>query len=269
MMSSYTNYFGFKKEPFHKDLETKELMKLPQMLGVKERMHYALELGGIMLVTGDVGSGKSTALRYGLSSFHKSQVQCVPVLGSSGSMGELYKQLCWAIDLDVRSASRSYLVRAFRQALREISGAKKKKIIMVVDEANLLRSEVFAELHTLSQYDYDSQSLFTLVLAGTPILLDKLTYLTSLPLASRVITKTHLQAVKESELKEYITHHLTVAGCKKEIFEPEAITAIYQGSGGMLRKANALARGGLLACSIEKNQTVNAEHIRIASTEII
>lgn len=268
-MNNYTKYFGLKREPFHKDLEIKELMKLPQMLGVKERMSYALSLGGIMVVTGDVGSGKSTALRYGLSTFHKSQVQSIPILASSGSIGELYKQLCWAIDLDVRSASRSYLVRAFRQALLEISAAKKKKIIMVVDEANLLRGEVFAELHTLNQLKHDSQSLFTLVLAGTPILLDKLTYLTSQPLASRVITKSHLESIKESELKEYISHHLRLGGCKKELFEPEAITAIYQGSGGILRKANSLARGGLLACSIEKSQMVSAEHIRIASTEIM
>lgn len=268
-MNNYTKYFGLKREPFHKDLETGELMELPQMLGVRERMNYAMGLGGIMVVTGDVGSGKSTALRYGLSKFHKSQVQCISVLSSSGSIGELYKQLCWAIDLDVRSASRSYLVRAFRQALLEIYSAKKKKIIMVVDEANLLRGEVFAELHTLNQYKHDSQSLFTLVLAGTPILLDKLTYLSSQPLASRVITKSHLQSINETELKEYTCHHLRIAGCKKDLFEPEAITAIFQGSGGILRKANSLARGGLLACSIDKGQTVTAEHIRIASTEII
>jgi len=96
-----------------------------------------------------------------------------------------------------------------------------------------------------------------------------MTYRTSLPLASRVIAKTHLANLDESQLLIYLEHHLQVAGCKNKLFSAQAITAIYQGSAGILRKANHLARGGLIAACSEKEQTVSAEHIRIAATELM
>jgi type II secretory pathway predicted ATPase ExeA len=65
----------------------------------------------------------------------------------------------------------------------------------------------------------------------------------------------------------YIAHHLKIAGLKQSPFDSQAITAIHQGSGSLFRKANHLARGGLLAAASEKSQVVTAEHISLASTE--
>jgi hypothetical protein len=65
-----------------------------------------------------------------------------------------------------------------------------------------------------------------------------------------------------------LLHHLKLAGIKKPLFDETAITAIHQGSGGLLRKANHLARGALIAAAAEKCQTVCAEHVRIAATEV-
>jgi type II secretory pathway predicted ATPase ExeA len=70
-------------------------------------------------------------------------------------------------------------------------------------------------------------------------------------------------------MEGYLNHHLRIAGIKEQLFVDEAILAIHQGSGGLLRRANNLARGALLAAAIEKSRTVAAEHVRIASTEII
>ncbi len=67
----------------------------------------------------------------------------------------------------------------------------------------------------------------------------------------------------------YLKHHLEIAGVKEQLFSDEAILAIHQGSGGLLRKANLLTRGSLIAATKEKCKVVSAEHIRIASTEIM
>jgi type II secretory pathway predicted ATPase ExeA len=67
----------------------------------------------------------------------------------------------------------------------------------------------------------------------------------------------------------YLKHHLEIAGLSRQLFAEEAITAIHQGSGGLLRRANALARGPLIAAATEKAQIVSAEHVRLAATEII
>lgn len=219
-MSSYCAFFGFKAEPFSSEISAKNLLKLPSMVSVKERFDYVMN-GGVLLVTGEVGSGRSTVLK------------------------------------------------SFKSTIREIATTKKQKIAIIVDEAHLLRLEVFAELHTIGQFDNDSKNLFSLVLAGQPNLLEKLTYRSSAPLASRVIARTHLSHLNQDQMSVYLEHHLGVCGVKKQLFSDQAITAIYQGAAGILRKSNLLARGGLIAAAMEKEQVVSADHIRIASTELI
>jgi type II secretory pathway predicted ATPase ExeA len=267
-MTTYNAYFGFKSEPFTSEITAKNLLKLPSMVAVKERFDYAMS-GGVLVITGEVGSGKSTSLRWSQSQFHPSQYLFLNITATGGSLIEFYRQLCWDLDIDVKTGSRAGILKGFKSTIREIAATKKQKITIVVDEAHLLRIEVFAELHTITQFDNDSKNLFSLVLAGQPNLIEKLTYRSSAPLASRVIARTHLSLLNMEQLAVYLEHHLTVAGVKKQLFSDQAITAIYQGSGGILRKANFLARGGLIAAATEKEQLVSAEHVRLASTELL
>ena len=267
-MSSYCSYFGFKTEPFSSEIKSQNLLKLPSMVSVKERFDYIMS-GGILVVTGEVGSGKSTSLRWSQGQYHPSQYLFLNITATGGSLIEFYRQLCWDLDIEVKTGSRAGILKGFKATIREIAATKKQKIIIVVDEAHLLRIEVFAELHTLTQFDNDSKNLFSLVLAGQPNLLEKLTYRSSAPLASRVVARTHLSHLNHEQMAVYLEHHLGVAGVKKQLFSEQAITAIYQGSAGILRKSNFLARGGLVAAAMEKEQVVSPEHIRLASTELI
>ena len=266
-MSSYLAYFGFKSEPFCSEIAAKNLLKLPSMVSVKERFDYVLG-GGVLIVTGEVGSGKSTSLRWAQSQFHPSQHLFLNIISTGGSIIEFYRQLCWDLDMEVKTGSRAAILKNFKSTIREISSTKKQKIVVVVDEAHLLRIEVFAELHTITQFDNDSKNLFSIVLAGQPNLLEKLTYRSSAPLASRVIARTHLSNLNQEQIAVYLQHHLEVAG-KKQLFSDQAISAIYQGSAGILRKTNLLAKGGLIAAATENENVVSAEHIRLASTELM
>jgi general secretion pathway protein A len=268
-MSKYNEYFGFKCEPFMNNLPAKKLLTLPGMVGVKERMEYILEIGGIMVVTGEVGSGKSTSLRWSTSHFHPSETLILNVIGSSGSIIEFYKQLCWSLDIEVHTSSRAKLMRVFKSALQDIVTSKKQKILLIIDEASLLRPEIFAEIHTLTQFENDSKNMITIVFAGQVNLLDKFTYRASAPIASRVMGKVHLSSIDRDQMEEYLLHHLKASGSKKMLFSESAISAIQQGSGGILRKANFLAKGALVACAIDADTTVSPEHVRIASTELI
>jgi type II secretory pathway predicted ATPase ExeA len=267
-MSNYCNYFGFKSEPFTAEISAKNLLKLPSMVSVKERFDYVMN-GGVFIVTGEVGSGKSTSLRWSQAQFHPSSHLFLNITASGGSLIEFYRQLCWDLDIVVKTGSRAAILKEFKSTVREITATKKQKIVIVVDEAHLLRTEIFAELHTITQFDNDSKNLFSLVLAGQPNLIEKMTYRSTAPLASRVVARTHLNTLNQEQIAVYMEHHLEVAGVKKMLFSEQAVTAICQGSAGILRKANSLARGGLIAASIEKEQIVSAEHIRIASTELL
>lgn len=78
-----------------------------------------------------------------------------------------------------------------------------------------------------------------------------------------------MEGLKHKDMAGYIKHHLQVAGIKDQVFSDEAILAIHQGSGGLLRRANLLAKGALIAAAHEKCTVVSAEHVRMASTEVI
>ncbi len=261
------HFFGFMKEPFSPDVRVDELFHTPALEGAKERCLYAVNLGALSVITGDVGSGKSTALRYAASALHPSQYQIIPVVASTGSIIEVLKQIAMALDIEWGSISLAKLTHSIRMAITEI-GKRKQIPVLIIDEASLLRLEVFAQLHTLGQFELDSKPLLAIILAGQNNLLDKLMYLTSRPLASRVIGRSHLDGLKQKEMAGYLKHHLEIAGIKEQLFSDEAILAIHQGSGGLLRRANLLAKGSLIAASREKCRVVAAEHVRMASTEI-
>ena len=268
MQSSYRQFFALQSEPFASDVAQKDILVTPAVSAVQDRVHYAVRLGAVALVTGEIGSGKSTALRYCIGGLHPSEYRVLSVTASSGSILELYRQILAELGQEDAGVSRARMTRCIRREVLEWVKGKKIKTLLVIDEASLLRLEVFAELHTLSQFEHDSKPYLPIVLAGQANLLDSLRYRTGLPLASRVIAKSHLKGIDQKTMEDYLRHHLALAGVDRMLFDDAAVTAIHQGSGGLFRKANHLARGALVAAAHQKTPLVTAEHVRVAATEI-
>lgn len=265
---SYRTFFALTQEPFSSDLQLSDILQTPELIAVKERFDYALRLGAMALVTGDIGSGKSTALRYAIGQLHPSEYATFYLTASSGSILELYRQILNELGLHAAGSSRATLTQLIKREIQELVLGKKMKVALVIDEASLLRLDVFQELHTLTQFEADSKPYLPIILAGQSILVDKLTYRTSQPLASRIVARSHLEGISRQDMEQYLQHHLSIAGVKKNLFDQAAVTAIHQGSGGLFRKANHLARGSLIAAAKEQCMTVTAEHVRLASTEV-
>lgn len=269
MKASYLPFFGFTHEPFTAQLRVEHILKTAVVTAVADRFDYVVRLGAIGLVTGEVGSGKSTALRFALHRLHPSEYRPIWITASAGSILELYRQLCAELEVDTCSFSRATLTRTIRGKILELCQERKQKPVLILDEASLLRVEVFRELHTITQFDADSKPLLPIILAGQNNLADLLLYRTSLPLASRIIARCHLQAINRNDMELYLNHHLKIAGISHSLFADAAITAIHQGSGGLLRRANHLARGALIAAAAEKIQQVSPDHVRMAATELV
>jgi general secretion pathway protein A len=265
---TYRVFFGFGKEPFGQNVRVEDMMKSAALLGVKERFLYAVGLSAAAVITGDVGSGKSSALRFASALLHPSEYKILAVTATTGTIIELYKQLCQALDVLTKNTSKAVLTRIIRTSLLELAD-KKQKPVLIIDEASLLRLEVFMELHTITQFEGDSRPILPIILAGQNNLIDNLQYRQARALASRVVARGHLEALTQDEMTTYLTHHQSIAGMKQNLFSEQAVTAIHQGSGGLLRRANNLARGSLIAAAAEKCSLVSAEHVRIASTELI
>jgi general secretion pathway protein A len=269
MSQAYRTFFGLAREPFSSDLRIEEILKTEAVLSVADRVEYAIRLGAMAMITGEVGSGKSTALRFAMSRFHSSEYRLIWITALGGSILELYRQMAWELETETISYSRAALTRIIRKAILDLVLGKKQKVVLLIDEASLLRLEVFAELHTLTQFEGDSKPILPMILVGQNNLLDKLYWKTSLPLSSRIVARSHLQGVNRQGMEDYLHHHLKIAGLNHSVFSEQAVTAIHQGSGGLFRRANHLARGALIAAASEKCPQVSAEHVRLASTELI
>ena len=222
---------------------------LPPLMFTSEEIAYLLQLSA------DQTSGALRAIGQIMS---KGKVQAE----------ELRGQILAEMGLPSVGASRATLTKLIKRDIQELVLAKKIKPALVIDEASLLRLDVFQELHTLTQFEGDSKPYLSIILAGQSHLIDKLSYRTSQPLASRIVARSHLEGVNRQDMEHYIRHHLAIAGVKKNPFDPAALTAIHQGSGGLFRKANHLARGALIAAARQQCATVSADHVRLASTEL-
>ena len=268
MNDHYRTFFGFTKEPFSADLAQNEILETEAVTEAKTRFDYVVRIGALGLITGEIGSGKSTAIRYAAGRLHPSGHHVFYVTAASGSIIELYRQILEALGIGKTSSSRAVLTTLIRKEITALVEDKKLKVVLIIDEASLLRLEVFAELHTIVQFHKDSKHYLPMIMAGQANLVDKLMYRASAPLASRVVARSHLEGIERQGMQQYIDHHLKLAGVKTKLFEEPAVTAIHQGSGGLLRKANHLARGALIAAAASQSMRVNAEHVRLAATEI-
>jgi general secretion pathway protein A len=268
MNTPYMPFFGFAKEPFTADIAVMDILETEQLAAAKNRFDYSLGLGAIYLVTGEIGSGKSTAIRYLVNGLHPSEYKLIYVTATSGSILEMYRLIMAEMGIKPAGTSRAVMTDRIKREVLELIHGKKQNTVLVIDEASLLRLEVFVELHTLCQFEMDSKPYLPIVLAGQTHLIDNLRYPGCLPLASRVVAKSHFIGAKKEQMQTYLRHHLTIAGIDRMLFEDNAITAIHQGSGGIFRKANHLARGALVAAAMSHEKTVNAEHVRLAASEI-
>jgi len=254
-------------EPFLQDIPIDKLFPIPGLKAFLDRFDYAVHIGAATVITGDVGTGKSTSLRAAADRLHPSQYVVIAIVASSGSVLEFLRQICLELGAPPIGNSIARLTRSIKESLSNVT-AKKQRPLIIIDEAHLMRLELFAQLHAVMQLPYDNKTLVPLILSGQNMLIDRLLYHTSRPFSSRITGRTLLQGLQLEDMKNYLQHHLRIAGGDEQLISEEAVTAIHQSSGGLLRRANQLARGAMLAAAKEQAPVVSAEHVRIASTEI-
>jgi len=267
-MIPYREFFAFTKEPFAQEVSVNDLYPLKALGPCVERFEYTVGLGAVCVITGEIGAGKSTALRFCASKLHPSRYKTIALIAHTGTYNELIRQIIFAFGAECRTNSVATLIKTARDLIMEVV-VKKQTPILLIDEAHLLRLDVFNQLHTLTQFEYDSRAVLPMVLSGQNPLLDRLGTHQARPLASRVVGRTHLEALTLQEFTAYLGHHLRIAGINEGLFNDSAALAIHQGSAGFLRHANILARGALIAAAREKARVVTPDHVRLASTELI
>lgn len=262
----YRKVYGLTSHPFGKDLEPDQLFGSKTAKELKARLEYLLQLRGIGLITGEVGSGKTSICRKVATSLNTGLHKVIYVPLTTGNVTDIYKSIAWEMGLTTER-SLAALYRSICLEVSRLSLELKIMPVLIIDEAQYLRNDVLENLRLLTNYEMDSQNRLCMIFVGQAELRRRLSLSVHEPLAQRIVVRYHLAGLAREELYPYLKHRLELAGTQVDLFEKPAIEAIFQATNGLPRKVNLLAHLSLNIAAIEQAQSVTTEHIQAAMQE--
>ena len=263
----YLHHFAFTRLPFAATLEADHLFASAARQEAEARLLHLLDLRGIGLLTGEVGCGKTTVCRAVTATLHPGRYRVLYVSLTTGNVMDMYKSIAWELGLPAER-SRAAAYRAIRTEITRQVREAKLLPVLIVDEAQFLRTDVLDDLRLLTNYTMDSEQRLCLLLVGLTELRRRLSMTVHESLSQRLVVRHHLGGLQRDELDAYLAHRLHLAGCELPLFEPPAAEALFQGSGGLPRQINRIAHYALSACALDNAHTVTAEHLQTALDEL-
>ncbi len=263
----YRQHFGLAAHPFTSEVEPEDLFTAAAARELEVRLTHLLDMRGIGLVTGDSGSGKTCGARRVLARLHSSLYRVVYVCLSTGNVLDLYKTIAWELGLPVER-SRAALFRQIRAEVTRLVTEARCRPVLVVDEAQHLRSDVLEDLRLLTNYKMDAENRLCLLLLGQTELRRRLAMAVHEALNQRIVVRYHLPPLGRDEVEPYLAHRLQLCGTQVALFEAAAQEALFQATGGLPRRLNLLAHHALLAAALARARTVTIEHVQAAMPEV-
>ncbi len=264
----YLKHFGLRTWPFNNDIAVDEMFVSAAAAEAQTRLtHLVVDLRGIGLITGEPGSGKTSACRTLCNSLHAGLYKVIYVPLSTGNPMDVYKTVAWEFGLPTER-SRAALYRAIKIEVTRLCGEARVRPVLVVDEAHHLRSDVLEELRLLTNYAMDSENRLCMILCGQTELRRRVAMAVHEALNQRVVVRYQLPGLTREETGKYLTHLLRRAGTELPLFEPAAVEGIFQAGKGLVRKINGIAHHALIAAALDKSKQVNAEHVAAALPEV-
>ena len=245
-MTLYLSHFGLREAPF-KITPTAEFFYHGGKRGdILHALLYAVKVGeGIMMVTGEVGSGKTMMLRTMAESL-PGEADLIYIANPSLSGREILFHICEELDLKV-SDDRHDTVRSLQNYLVE-RHAEGRRVVAFIDEAQAMPDESLEEIRLLSNLETSREKLLQIILFGQPELDDKLSRQNMRQLRERITVNFKLEALTRADVREYIATRLRAAGHEGgPLFSDEACNFIYGISQGLSRRVNVLADKAMLS----------------------
>lgn len=258
----YESFFGFKTKPF-------ELLPNPEFMFLSKTHKRAityLEYGirervGFILLTGEVGSGKTTVIREILNR-EKNRIILARIFNTKVDSDQLMTMVNDDFDLPIEGKGKVSLLRDLNEFLIEQYRMGKRPVLLI-DEAQNLTVDVLEEIRLLSNLEVESAKLLQIILVGQPELKKSLALPELRQLRQRINISCHLNPLSPAECGDYILHRLQVAGNKKAVnFTAEALDVIFAYSRGIPRLINIICDFLLLSAFVDETKDVDEGMVR-------
>lgn len=257
----YLSHYGFKEKPFDISTDPKFLW-----LGEKHKEAFAvlkygvMENKGFLLLTGDVGAGKTTLINALINSVGDDVVYAfIPDPGLE--VREFYRYLANAFGCDDSFKDKADFIFMFRDFLHSAYEAG-KKVLLIIDEAQRLSNELLEEIRLLSNIELQDSKLLNIFFVGQAEFNTKLLDPQNRPVRQRITISNHIQPLTEKETGDYIRHRLKVAGSQKNIFSYVAIHEVYKFSAGYPRLINIVCDIALLTGYVRDKMKIGDDIVR-------
>ena len=261
------SHWGFTRTPFTKDLAPSMLHRYPGHAEAVARICWCVDEAAIGVITGEVGAGKTVAVRAALGELDGSRHTVIylgnPAIGARGLYAAIVNRLG-----GMPRFHKAALIPQATDALAAEVAERGRRVVLVVDEAHLLAADQLEELRLLTNADMDSTSPFALVLVGQPTLRQRLRLGVFAALDQRVALRYAIPPMTRADTGDYIAHHLRLAGRTDTLFSDDAVSRIHKASRGLPRAVNNLAVQALIAAYAAQAAIVDDKAARAAVTEV-
>jgi general secretion pathway protein A len=270
----YERHFGLKQRPF-------SIAPDPRYLFMSERHREALAHllygvqggGGFVLLTGDIGAGKTTVCRCFLEQLPE-RCNVAYIFNPKLTVEEMLRTVCAEFRIPYQHEGPGVpTVKDYVDALNEFllrTHAVRQNSVLIIDEAQNLSTDVLEQLRLLTNLETSERKLLQIILIGQPELREMLARPDMQQLAQRVIARYHLEALTESETSHYVNHRLAVAGLKQASpFDRRALRKVFRYSRGVPRRINLLCDRALLGAYANSKATVDGAILDKAAEEVL
>ncbi len=264
----YCSFYGIQEKPFSITPDPKYLYLGKTHQEAFAHLVYGIrERGGFIVVTGDIGTGKTTLCR-ALLTHLDADIRVAFVFNPTLSALDLLKTI--NDDLGIRSEgdSQKELIDALNRFLLD-QRQQGKNTVLIIDEAQNLDMEVLEHVRLLSNLETDTEKLLQIILVGQPEFRQMLEQPRLEQLNQRVTVRYHLNPLSREETEAYVNHRLAVAGADEKIrFTPEAIKRIGRYTRGVPRLINVLCDRALLAGYTRRTRRIDGGMVKQAQREV-
>src|SRR3990172_4942438 len=265
----YKHFFGLKENPFNVNPDPRYLFLTQHIQEALACLTYGIETRkGFILLTGEVGTGKTTLLNKLLYWLHQEQVATAFVFNPRLSVSQFFDFMMTDFGIPCDTRVKSQMLIKLNQWLLERYRAG-ERAVLIVDEAQNLSPEMLEEIRLLTNLETSTEKLLQIVLSGQPELQQKLAQPELRQLRQRITLRAKTRPLTLEETRGYVTERLRIAGGQAEqIFSPEAIEAVYRHACGTPRVTNLVCEHALISAFVDQRKPVPADAVDAVAHEM-